>query len=91
MANLGFFEVNTNGEYKTIEEVTGLTFTTGTKYTMQIDNVNDKVFLCISPTVPNKGGFSRKQGEIFSYTPTENENFYIYTSKYDGCTLNISE
>lgn len=41
MANLGFFTINTNGEYQTIEEATGLTFTLGTKYSLQVQNVGE--------------------------------------------------
>ena len=90
MANLGFFEINTKGEYKKLSELTNLTFTTGVKYNMQIGNVNNATFLCVSASLPTKGGFLIKQNEKFSYTPKDNEDLYICTSKYDSCTINIA-
>lgn len=39
MANLGTFTISTNGEYVTLAEATDLTFTSGNKYSIQIQNM----------------------------------------------------
>lgn len=90
MANLGFFQVNTNGEYKTLEEVTGLTFTTGTKYFLQVQNAGGYLTTCTSETLPTKGGFILKSSEKFSYTPVEGANLYLNTNG-GSVYLNIAE
>lgn len=54
MGHLGQFIINTNGEYKKLSEITGLTFEDGKQYTFQIQN---SAFVLSSATVPKDGGF----------------------------------
>lgn len=82
MVNLGFFEVNTNGEYQTIEEVTGLTFTTGTKYSLQVQNGGGFLTICPSATLPTEGGVVLKDLEKFDYTPVQGVNLYLKTAGF---------
>lgn len=92
MANIGYFKVNTNGEYRTIEEVTGLTFTAGTKYSMQVTNGGGYLTICSSDTLPTSGGFVMKDMEKFTYTPEENVNLYLKTAGFGTVNyLNIAE
>lgn len=35
MANLGIFEINTNGAYMKLSDLTGITFSSGSSYLMQ--------------------------------------------------------
>ena len=90
MANLGFFEINTDGDYVDLETATGLTFTTGTKYTMQVQNAGDNLTVCVSDTTPTKGGFIMKDLEKFDYTPVEGSDIYVNTGGYGVVYLNIA-
>lgn len=90
MANLGFFEINTNGEYKTLEELTELTFTEGTKYNMQVQNGGSYLTICIADSKPTSGGFLMKDLEKFDYTPVSGNNAYLRTSGYGVAYLNIA-
>ena len=90
MANLGFFEIDTQGEYKTLEEITGLTFTEGIKYIMQVQNSGSYLTVCIADSTPTKGGFLMKDLEKFDYTPVSGNSIYVYTSKYGRAYLNIA-
>lgn len=93
MANLGIFKINTNGEYKTIEEVTDLSFEEGKTYFMQVQNVGGYLTTCISDTTPQNGGFIMQSGEKFKYTPLNGVNLYLNTNagEYNSVFLNIAE
>ena len=92
MANLGFFEIDTNDEYIDLETLTELTFTTGTKYTMQVQNANSYLTVCIADSTPtkNQGGFLMKDLEKFDYTPDGTNNIYVRTSGTASVYLNIA-
>ena len=92
MANLGYFTINTNGEYKTIEELTELTFTAGKIYSMQVTNGGGCLTICSSSTLPTKGGFVMNDMEKFNYTPVEGVNLYLKTAGFGAVNyLNIAE
>lgn len=38
MANLGTFNIDTHGAYDTLTNLTGLTFTSGNRYSLQVQN-----------------------------------------------------
>lgn len=90
MANLGFFEIDTKGQYVNLETLTELTFTEGTKYTMQVQNSGSYLTICIADSTPTKGGFLMKDLEKFDYTPLSGNSIYVYTSKYGRAYLNIA-
>ena len=83
MANLGTFTISTDG-YETLASKTGLTFTEGTKYTIQITNdahlregTTGEGFL-VDSTVP------------ITYTATS-DALYINTNNSQGsCLVNIA-
>lgn len=85
MANLGFFAINTEGEYVKLSEETGLTLTSGTTYTMQVQGA---CYLCESATKPTKGGFYINKTEPFSYTAG---NADLWVSTIFSSHINIAE
>lgn len=92
MANLGFFEIDTDGEYKTLEELTELTFTAGKTYSLQVQNGGGLLTICSSETLPQKGGFVMNDMEKFNYTPAEGVNLYLKTAGFGAVNyLNIAE
>lgn len=92
MANLGYFTINTDGEFKTIEELTELTFTAGKTYSMQVSNGGGYLTICSSATLPTEGGFVMKNLEKFNYTPAEGVNLYLKTAGFGTVNyLNIAE
>jgi len=87
MANIGYFPINTNKEYETVENVTGITFTTGTKYILQVQSA-EPFYFCVSNEIPESGGF--KVGlEPFTYTPQTGAKLYVKT--FGKAYLNIAE
>lgn len=90
MANLGFFEIDTEGEYIKLDTITGLTFTEGTKYIMQVQNAIENVIICISDIKPTKGGFVIKNLEKFDYTPISGYDIYACTNGSYGANINIA-
>lgn len=92
MANLGYFTIDTNGGYKTIEEVTGLTFETNKTYFLQVHNGGGYLTICSSATLPTGGGFIMNDMEKFNYTPAEGVNLYLKTAGFKTVNyLNIAE
>lgn len=92
MANLGIFEINTNGEYKTIEYLTNLTFEVGKTYTLQVQNKLGYLTICSLDTPPtDESGVILKDLEKINYTPVENVNCYLKTSKDGSVLLNIMD
>lgn len=92
MANLGYFKVDTNGEYQTIEEATGLTFTADTKYSLQVQNQGGFLTICPSATLPTEGGVVLKDLEKFDYTPVQGVNLYLKTAGFGAVNyLNIMD
>lgn len=90
MANLGFFEINTQGEYVDLETATELTFTEGTKYTMQVQNAGSSLTICIADSTPTEGGFMMKDLEKFDYTPVSGYDIYVKTGSYGKAYINIA-
>lgn len=90
MANLGFFEIDTQGEYVDLETATELTFTEGTKYTMQVQNASSYLTLCVSDSTPTEGGFMMKDLEKFDYTPVSGYTLYVNTLRPGKVYLNIA-
>lgn len=85
MANLGFFAINTEGEYTKLSELTGLTLASGTTYLMQVQGA---CYLCESATKPTKGGFYINKTEPFSYTAG---NADLWVSTIFSSHINIAE
>lgn len=83
MANLYSGSIDTNGTYKTLAEVTDLTFTKGTKYVIQIQN----------PAYIREGttgkGFLVLSADPFEYTAGD-EDLYIKTENRQ-CVVNIAD
>ena len=85
MSNLITIEVNTRGLYKTLAELTGLTFTADTEYVLQ--GAGAEFFLREGTEgngfkIANKEKVQWKQG---------NDNIYIKTMAYDKISINIAE
>ena len=82
MANLYSGAIATGGEYKTLAELTELTFTEGTTYTIQIFN----------PAWVREGttgsGFYIFDNKPFQYT-AGSDDLYI-RNKYGACDINIA-
>ena len=77
MGHLGQFIIKTNGKYKKLSELTGLTFEDGKQYTFQIQN---SAFVLSSATVPKDGGFYIAAPTLNLFTKTAGEDFYIKTT-----------
>lgn len=90
MANLGFFEIDTNNEYVNLETLTELTFTEGTKYMMQVQNAGSYLTVCVSDTTPTEGGFLMKDLEKFDYTPVSGSDIFVKTGNPGKVYLNIA-
>ena len=92
MANLGFFEIDTNGEYVDIATATELTFTEGTRYTLQaINGGASYLTVCTASSEPTEGGFVIQNNQIFSYTPVADINCYLKTNGGGKVYLNIAD
>lgn len=73
--------IKTNGEWQLVETLTGITFTVGNNYTMNVINSAEiKVANAIFPVTNEK--FQYKAGS---------EDFYIKTQNGYTCTLTILE
>lgn len=83
MANLYSGSIDTNNTYKTLAEVTDLTFTEGTKYVIQIQN----------PAYIREGstgkGFLIDSNNPFEYTAGD-DDLYIKT-EFRQCIVNIAD
>lgn len=85
MANLGIFKINTNGKYKLLSDLTGLTFHAGINYLMQ--NKGGNCIIIESAVKPTEGGFTvGNKPFIF-----ECEGIDIYIKTNGNVHLNISE
>ena len=85
MANLGIFKIDTNGEYKLLSELTGITFHAGINYLMQ--NKGGNCIVIESGIIPTEGGFTvGNKPFIF-----ECEGVDIYIKTNGTVYLNISE
>lgn len=85
MANLGIFEINTNGEYMNLSTLTGVTFIAGNSYLMQ--NYSGSCIVIESSVKPTEGGFV-VGNEKFQYN-CDGTDVYIQTN--GSIYLNISE
>lgn len=85
MANLGFFEIDTDGEYVNLSDITGITFASGKTYLIQIQGSCN---LCESATKPTKGGFLINKNEPFSYT---SNGTTLWVCTVSSSYINIAE
>ena len=85
MANLGIFEINTNGEYMNLSTLTGITFVTGNSYLIQ--NYGGSCIVIESSVQPTEGGFV-VDNKPFKYE-CDGSDIYIQTN--GNIYLNISE
>ena len=46
MANLGYFPINTEKEYENVEDLTGIAFSEGVKYILQVQSAEAFLLLC---------------------------------------------
>ena len=83
MANLYTGVIKTNGEYKKVSELTGITFTTGTDYTIQIQN---SAYIR-EGTIGD--GFFINNSNPFAYK-SNGEDLYIKVD-YGYCVINIAD
>lgn len=83
MTNLYTGVINTNGEYKTLSNETGLTFENGTKYVIQIQN---QAHLREGTTGE---GFLINLPMPITYTKGE-DDLYIKTYNTRECLVNIA-
>ena len=83
MANLWTGNVNTNGVYQKLSELSEITFTTDTKYVIQIQNLA----YVREGTVGE--GILINTTDPFEYQAGE-EDLYIMTPTF-GCVVNISD
>ena len=82
MTNIYSGTIKTDGEYKTLMELTGITFTQGTVYTIQVIN---PAFLREGTT---GSGFYIFDNKPFKYI-AGSDDLYIKV-KYESCDINIS-
>lgn len=87
MAHLGEFFINTEGQYKKVADLTGITFEDGKQYTFQIQNSATVISASEKPT---KGGFYINTPTLNLYTKQAGEDLYIKTS-YPNSILNIAD
>lgn len=64
MSNLATVTLQPNEEYQDLAELADITFTEGTKYTLQVEG---DVMLCEKDTKPTSGGFHIMSSEPFEY------------------------
>lgn len=86
MANLGYFKIDTKGEYVKLSDITGVTLTSGTAYIFQIRN--PPCIMIESNTVPEEGGIEIDNTKPFGFTAGDTP-LYIKTD-YMPIRLNIS-
>jgi hypothetical protein len=85
MANLGFFAIDTEGEYVKFSELTGLTLTPGTPYVFQVQGA---CYFCESATKPTKGGIYINNLKPFGYTARDVD---LWVSTMFSSYINIVE
>lgn len=85
MANLGIFQINTNGKYEKLSDLTGITFNMGSQYLMQ--NKGGCCILIESAILPKEGGFTVSNNP-FIY---ECDGTDVYIKTNGNVYLNISE
>lgn len=76
--------------YVDLATLTSLTFTVGTKYTMQAQNQGAMLTVCAATSTPTEGGFKIKDLEKFGYTPVGGETLYVFTGSLGKVYLNIA-
>lgn len=91
MANLGYFKIEASDDYDTLENITQLTFTEGTKYQFQVINASAELTCCPLTTKPTEGGVVMKNYEKFSYTPVSGVSLYLKVSGIGHVFLNVLE
>lgn len=64
MSNLATITLQPNAEYQDLATLAGITFTEGTKYTIQVEG---DVKLCESATKPTTGGFRINFNDPFEF------------------------
>ena len=87
MANLWSGAINTNGTYKKVSDLTGITFEDGKQYTFQIQNSATIISAAEKPT---QGGFYIDTPVLNLYTKQPGEDLYIKTLFFRAI-LNIAE
>lgn len=92
MANIGNFPIETNGEWQTLAEVTGLTFTADEKYLLQLSE-NSKCKFCEKSTTPEDyEGFTYKgdNERTIPYLVENNSPLYVRNLTGD-CVITIAK
>ena len=85
MANLWYDEVNTNGEYKDLAVLSGVSLVSGTTYRLQPLGT---VTLCISSSEPTEGGFTIYGSPIVKFALESGEKVWLKT--YNGVNVPIN-
>ena len=86
MANLGNFTIKTDGEYQNLAEISGLTFTSGDVYVLQVKN---ECILCESVNKPDSGGFVIDNKMIIQWKKGDGD---LWVKTDNGFTvINIAE
>ncbi len=90
MANLGKFEIDTNGQWVTLAEITELTFTAGERYNLQLNKGGLCAFCEKSSTPEENEGFIYFGTEL-EPIPYLVEDAPLYVKNLSNeCTINIA-
>lgn len=85
MSNLWYGSIQTDGEYVTLSSISGVTFTSGTTYTLQ---VKGKCYLCEKSAKPTSGGFLITEEMPIQYAAGSDDLYVRNVS--DSCLINIA-
>ena len=85
MAQLGYFKIDTKGEYVKLADITGLTLTSGTTYSFQVEGACRFAPL---DTKPEKGGVYVNKIDPFTYTASD---LALWVKTNTPCYLNIMD
>lgn len=92
MANLGKFDIDTNGEWVKLEEIAETTFSANEEYSLQV-NKGELVQICEKSTTPEADEgleyFGNQQSQI-KYTVESGADLYV-KNLTNNCKINIAK
>ena len=92
--NLAYKKVNTNGEYRKLDEEMDVTFVDGKVYTIQLlfsyPSPSDFARIIETNVLPTSGGFRVSNEKPFAFKKKEGVDLYIKTVN-DGVYINLAE
>lgn len=88
MSNLATVTIQPNEEYQDLATLADITFTEGTKYTLQVEG---DVMLCEKDTKPTSGGFHIMSSEPFEYEAGSDTLWVKVVRQFATATINIAD